>query len=275
MARKPYLAKVPKEVYVFEEYKITRTGNPPNVYPQVEIDGGQWGEDGPFHDEVAELGLETDYRLNYRSSGPRDRGTKSKDLSRLREPLHVQFANWDDSLEGFIRFTKRFGWLDIHGGSDCYSNWLYRHRRFCQYWEWNGQESEWDGLAAELTEHLLAAVRQEVEPDTMYTIGGVFAVSESAVRFELHGHKLVPRLVPGSLWQHLLTLLADEQLGRLRICENSECPAPYFIARRADQQFCGSDCAGLVAKRRWWQEHGKEWRKKRRKSKKVKKKVRR
>jgi hypothetical protein len=273
MAREPYLADVPKEVYVFNKYGITHTGNPPHVYPQVRIEGEEPGQDGPNHDEVAELGLETDYQLNYRVRG-RERGTKSKDLSRLREPLHIQFANWDDSLEGFIRFTKRFGWLDIHGGSDFYSNWLYRQRKFRQYWQWNSQESEWDGLAAELTEHLLAAVREEMGADDDGPTG-VFAVSESAVRFELHGHKLVPRLMPVSLWQYLLTLLADEPLGRLRKCENTDCPAPYFITRRKDQQFCGSDCAGLIAKRRWWQEHGKEWRKKRKKSRKVKKKVRR
>lgn len=274
MGRQTYLADVPEEVYVSNKYRVTPAGNPPGTYPQVKIEAAEGpGWDEPNHDEVAVLGLDTDYSLNSRGRG-RGHGTNPIDLSRLREPLHIQFANWDDSLEGFVRFTKRFGWLDIHGGSSFYSNWLYRQREFRKYWQWNNQEGKWAELAGGLTEHLFLAVREESSADTDYTIGGSSAVSESAVRFEPHGQRLVPRLDPETLWQYLLCLLAEESLGRLRVCKNPDCFAPYFIVRRKDQRFCGSDCAGLVAKRHWWQEHGKEWRKKRKKEK-GKKKVRR
>jgi len=61
-----------------------------------------------------------------------------------------------------------------------------------------------------------------------------------------------------------------EHLGRcadrLRICANESCPARYFIADYRSQKFCGKDCsepAQREAKRQWWADHGKEWRRKR------------
>jgi len=47
-------------------------------------------------------------------------------------------------------------------------------------------------------------------------------------------------------------------IGRSRRCQNRECPAPYFWARRRTQKFCSSICAGPAkrkAKRRWWRKN--------------------
>jgi hypothetical protein len=55
---------------------------------------------------------------------------------------------------------------------------------------------------------------------------------------------------------------------RTSICTNSRCSAPYFFSSRLGQKFCSDACA-LPAqrkfKRRWWAEHGREWRAKRKK----------
>jgi hypothetical protein len=55
---------------------------------------------------------------------------------------------------------------------------------------------------------------------------------------------------------------------RTSICTNPRCSAPYFFSSRLGQKFCSDACA-LPAqrkfKRRWWAEHGREWRAKRKK----------
>jgi hypothetical protein len=52
--------------------------------------------------------------------------------------------------------------------------------------------------------------------------------------------------------------------NRTRRCLNSECPAPYFFAARHTQRYCSEICAQIgerETKRKWWAEHGTDWRK--------------
>jgi hypothetical protein len=45
-----------------------------------------------------------------------------------------------------------------------------------------------------------------------------------------------------------------------RYCGNPDCPAPYFIATRRSQKYCGLECskpAQREAKRKWWAENGR------------------
>lgn len=45
-----------------------------------------------------------------------------------------------------------------------------------------------------------------------------------------------------------------------KVCKNPDCPAPFFIARRVQQQYCGDECATpfrLEAKMKWWDKVGK------------------
>jgi hypothetical protein len=61
---------------------------------------------------------------------------------------------------------------------------------------------------------------------------------------------------------------ALDHLHLLRYCANPDCKEPYFVASRASQTFCGSQCARpaqKAAKLRWWREHGAARRKKSRK----------
>ena len=60
------------------------------------------------------------------------------------------------------------------------------------------------------------------------------------------------------------------QSARAKICGNLNCPAPYFIAKKAVQRYCSDKCAEVFQKewkRRWWAEHGDEWRHSRTKAK--------
>jgi hypothetical protein len=50
-----------------------------------------------------------------------------------------------------------------------------------------------------------------------------------------------------------------------KICGNSDCAAPYFIAAKAGQRYCSEECAEIFQrewKRRWWKEKGTDWRRK-------------
>ena len=52
--------------------------------------------------------------------------------------------------------------------------------------------------------------------------------------------------------------------GRARVCPSPDCPASYFFATRHTQRYCSPSCAQhgeRETKRRWWAEHGAEWRK--------------
>ena len=50
------------------------------------------------------------------------------------------------------------------------------------------------------------------------------------------------------------------------ICANGECIAPYYVAKRRSQKYCGEKCgqpSQAQYKRQWWAAHGNEWRAKR------------
>lgn len=54
--------------------------------------------------------------------------------------------------------------------------------------------------------------------------------------------------------------------NRVRHCPNPDCPAPYFFAKRHTQRYCSEKCAQngeRATKRKWWAEHGTEWREER------------
>ena len=65
-------------------------------------------------------------------------------------------------------------------------------------------------------------------------------------------------LPPPTLFELALLWFADVR-DRARHCQNPDCVAPYFFAKRRTQKYCSQECA-LPAqrefKRRWWAEHG-------------------
>lgn len=51
-----------------------------------------------------------------------------------------------------------------------------------------------------------------------------------------------------------------------RVCANPDCASPYFLTLDPRRKFCSVECAQPAQKqwrRTWWEQHGKEWRKKR------------
>jgi hypothetical protein len=55
-----------------------------------------------------------------------------------------------------------------------------------------------------------------------------------------------------------------------RVCGNPDCPARYFVAKKATQRYCSEKCAEVFQKewkRKWWAERGNEWRRGRKQKK--------
>jgi len=104
--------------------------------------------------------------------------------------------------------------------------------------------------------------RQYVYNDTNYEEEDIWQGPETVWEPTREGP--VGEITAFTTWQYLCLLMTFEKWSNLRKCENPECAAPYFIARRKDQMFCGEDCAHLIAARRWWARSGIKWRRKRR-----------
>jgi len=60
----------------------------------------------------------------------------------------------------------------------------------------------------------------------------------------------------------LLAYCAHLYGNRMHVRRNGDCPAPYFVAGRRDQQFCSAECAApakRAAKLRSWRKHKDKW----------------
>lgn len=114
---------------------------------------------------------------------------------------------------------------------------------------------------------VLIAVTNEGKARKIIEAGGVV---EPAARVE---QKYVDwmREIPDAAFDSVIDRLdVLWSRGLTKVCGNPECPAPYYIAQRKSQRYCGEQCADLFqreAKRNWWRERGSEWRETRREQK--------
>lgn len=65
------------------------------------------------------------------------------------------------------------------------------------------------------------------------------------------------------LWSFIrLAFLLDSHTGRTRVCDNPDCAAPYFLARRKDQRICSRGECSKWAQREWalawWNQEGRK-----------------
>jgi hypothetical protein len=113
-----------------------------------------------------------------------------------------------------------------------------------------------------------------IEPDQRQKEWGLFAFRYALYKYEddalttdrLFGILLDPaksfRIPPPTPFEQALSYLV--KVGdKARYCANPECPAPYFFVQRKNQRYCSEICAAPAQrelKRKWWAEHGEEWR---------------
>jgi len=98
----------------------------------------------------------------------------------------------------------------------------------------------------------------------------VFEQLNRELPVRLFGSEVQPDLSNPSLGRFEIALCyCLHSVDRLRVCQNHECNAPYFFAKRRSQKYCSDICA-LPAqrefKRRWWAEHGEAQRRSRKAS---------
>jgi hypothetical protein len=199
-------------------------------------------------------------------------GRETLDFNSLAEFPHKIFVNWPATPEGIVAFTRKYGLLDPIGKycgwrvrdeganfSFRVASWRDSQDLFRQYWDWNANWGNWNIVRHDLSGEL---IETEVVGAPNLCHPGI----EVTDLIEL-GRKPFVVLTAQTLWQHLCTLLMFHDVGELRYCKNSDCPAPRFMARRKDQVYCSDDCSSLLAKRKWWASHGEEWRRERAKKK--------
>jgi hypothetical protein len=172
---------------------------------------------------------------------------------RAKDPLHVALANMRDEPEEIAAFAKRWG-----------SNATDPDLEDSPAWPCTGVEAlpRWANLRA-VRNVLRDAWRGK---RSVRGMGIVFA------SIQVTGERI--EVSPGNLVQTAFLLFMRDHLeGRTAICENPECPTPYFIRKRKTQKACdgGHDCSDYGYRLRalkWWRAHGEEWRSKRKSKKK-------
>lgn len=201
-------------------------------------------------------------------------GSKRRDLSALKTPFHREYANCSLARDAVLRFTRQFGLLDWEGQfvgqSDVaglkfsfhFEEWREHRAKFLSAWgtvSRNPKGLPWDivpdsfPLPFDGATWMVLGGESKMDPASLLLKGPqtMWRVSEKGP---------VAYVYTQTSWQYLWMLLSFEKREHVRTCQNPDCPAPYFIAGRKDQMFCGEDCAHRIAVRRWWSKHGNQWR---------------
>lgn len=196
-------------------------------------------------------------------------GTKTIEIFSHPDRAVVDFANTHSSPEDILYFTQKYGvlhrddldWTEVAPGervvmSDFFcihcGQWLQTQQLFRSEWERNRKADD------ELAETLATRIAPGVPAGRIVKA----FVRPSGKTFEL---ALQPDDLQGALWLAFVGLY-----DRARKCQNPTCENPYFLASRRDQKFCNEQCSRLVANRRWWDQHGAEWRRDHKSTKKPK-----
>jgi len=195
------------------------------------------------------------YIIKHSSTG---RSAKKSSKRGSVQEFLTELVNLRDAPDSIERFRNRFGiaLLGPPGFSYEGKSWAQILNQFV------------------LARDLLRRVWDEEDSDSKKR--WVFALRSFEIYGSFEENKIEPvdRLVklleskhlppPGLMDQAVYYLMRS--LLRLRRCQNPDCPAPYFVAVRRNRRFCSDVCALPTQreyKRRWWDAHGVQWRKRR------------
>jgi hypothetical protein len=169
----------------------------------------------------------------------RFKGTPEEFCGPSKGRLIEDFLNWPSDLKSILRFTRKYGPLQVPAiGSGEFEvfwhPWTVDQRRFRSLWRQKGffDLNEWERSSGTLA----------------YRNGWLTYTA-------------------ANLYVYLYMDLVTCEAKRLRICKRADCPNPYFIAHHLKQRFCSDKCAQWGQrewKKQWWNEHGQSWRKQRR-----------
>jgi hypothetical protein len=226
-------------------------------------------------------------RTNSYQEGPNVKfevsGTLRKDTTEERwpEPPHVAFANLHASDPRAVEaFVRRYGILHWHRPSQAFvekesnvgtrDDILRMRDRNQQQMKTLIEKALHDSAGPENKQFSVESFGVELDQDHLR---GVWEDVESIEELEAQiatgiGIKQDSvEIWPDDLWA-LICLLAvrDYKAGRLGVCENPDCPAPYFRKKRTTQRYCEQGPCVQYAQRQysldWWNREGKKRREK-------------
>lgn len=184
----------------------------------------------------------------------KDIDTLGVQFGKKAEQMLVEFANTRPELEAFERFRRK--WEKVSP-----LKWRGDHKSFC--WDQSILREIWEGHKRGI-EGFQLSLCLGIEIEGRYTQEEEYiAPSVVAIDWDESSFSLTPHTLDQVVW---LTLLQHSQ--RLAVCANyhkgdsSSCQTPYFVRYRPRQKYCSDACAlpsQREFKRRWWNEHGKEW----------------
>jgi hypothetical protein len=196
--------------------------------------------------------------------------TTEKQTLAERDVLAVtELANLRDEPEAFERFHER--WPRLADLSDCPNDlhpvhdtplppkfWSIYERREKLRGIWESDEEN------ALREFLLPPDPPPLELSDELRIGFIW---DSPIVFDWRRGEIIYQ--PRTDFQRAIYALFRKSI-MARVCGNPDCPARYFVARKATQRYCSDICAEVFQKawkKKWWAEHGDQWRRGRKKSK--------
>lgn len=169
------------------------------------------------------------------------------DPEQWSNPPHVYLANLEfNSTAEALLFTRRYGLLINDEDRTDKTEWLYmKNGNFrCDLVEFISAlqlsqlklRAAWYG-----SEQQVAALRSHPFFETFSSD------TPGNLPIEIHSQGNKIEAVTPDLWSFICILFTrDHAEGRLKICPNSACPAPYFVANRHGQIYCRHECAVLV-----------------------------
>jgi len=186
-----------------------------------------------------------------------------RDLRRARPTLFEaleQFANIRTDGDGWTHFRSRWPAFFAEEQYDRVLKGLKPSISDYPYWLnqiWIGGESD-PHLRILLGIETAPSSAEEGTPEDSWLSG----LSSISAQLYADWDEGVFRYTSSCDFQKALYLLFLES-WRARICEKCEAK---FIAKRAAQKYCSTDCSGNMQrelKRKWWAEHGETWRERR------------
>ncbi len=219
---------------------------------------GHYGFTVPEADELFPMGDRSGELVhNYIVTGTL--GTERADAARWKEPPHEAFANLRAAGAGL-----RLRLVDAKVAQ----NFVKTHGVICgkvvvepesepRFYESSAALSKAQGLLRRAWAGDSTALK-EIEKQA----AGALEVRPSP---EARGAELVAK----KLWSLICILfLRDHGAGRIGVCANPGCPAPYFLKRRRTQKFCDAGSCTAYASRqyalKWWRDKGERRRAKKR-----------
>lgn len=175
------------------------------------------------------------------------------------ETFLIELANLNDAPEAAERFSKQFSNFQLFDfpfrafpptpGEERQEerSWLLQLRAIMQ--------AIWTNPDARRREWSSAVLRTRIAMPSIDQM-------ESRLRAGDPMALILPEPLPESPIERAMDYLLKSHKRALH-CENPQCPAPFFFGKKSTQRYCGEACAEhgqREAKRRWWGQHGDEWR---------------